>query len=223
MSLNSDIQQSAVQGLITLYELDARKLGGSVYYFHGYNDGVIRWRGNDYVPIAITADGLEMRGDGRASMPKITVANVLNGIHGAISNLCLRYHDFVGAKLTVINTLTAYLNDTNDDNYKKQIWFIEQKGNENLQSVEFELSNPVDFEGQRIPVRQITNYCHWAICGKYKGVECGYKGSQMFDEHGIATDDPAEDHCAGLLSHCVLRFGENEPLPFGGFPSSNLL
>ncbi|MPX14719.1 phage tail protein, partial [Moraxella catarrhalis] len=53
MSFNTDIQQTTVQGFITLYELDARKLGGEIYRFHGHNDGVIRWQGQDFHPIAI--------------------------------------------------------------------------------------------------------------------------------------------------------------------------
>lgn len=74
MSFNTDIQQTTVQGFITLYELDARKLGGEIYRFHGHNDGVIRWQGQDFHPIAIKADGLEMRSDGRASTPKLALA-----------------------------------------------------------------------------------------------------------------------------------------------------
>ena len=37
MNFNTDIQQTTVQGFITLYELDARKLGGEIYRFHGHN------------------------------------------------------------------------------------------------------------------------------------------------------------------------------------------
>ena len=53
MTFNNDVQKSVVQGLITLYELDARKQGGEVYRFHGHNDGVITWQGQNFTPIAI--------------------------------------------------------------------------------------------------------------------------------------------------------------------------
>lgn len=228
MSFNQDIQQSSVQGLITLYELDARHLGADVYRFHGHNhsdnDGVITWQGKDFHPIAISAEGLEARGDGRASVPTLTLANQLNGVQGAISVLCQRYDDFAGAKLTVIHTLADYLTSTDEQNYKKQLWYIEQKTTDNPQTVvAFELSNPVDFEGQKIPVRQITSFCHWAITGKYRGEECGYIGARRFTIDGKATDDPTQDKCGGCLADCVLRFGESEPLPFGGFPASGLI
>lgn len=224
MSFNSDIQQSSVQGLITLYELDARKLGGDVYYFHGHNhednNGIITWRGNHYHPISIKAEGLEMRGDGRASMPKLTIANVLNGVVGAISNLCLRYHDFAKAKITIIHTLADYLDDASEDNYKIQKWYIEQKIDESVEAVQFELANPVDLGGWRIPLRQISDHCNWAMCGRYRGEECAYKGTAMFDKYGKPTDDPAKDRCRGILAHCQLRDNEGS---FGAFPGSSLL
>ena len=151
MSFNTDIQQTTVQGFITLYELDARKLGGEIYRFHGHNDGVIRWQGQDFHPIAIKADGLEMRSDGRASTPKLSIGDKINGIQGAVSALCRLYDDFARAKLTVTHTLQAYLDSHDAQNYRQQEWYIEQKVSENpsLGIVEFELSNPVDFEGQK--------------------------------------------------------------------------
>ncbi len=151
MSFNTDIQQTTVQGFITLYELDARKLGGEIYRFHGHNDGVIRWQGQDFHPITIKADGLEMRSDGRASTPKLSIGDKINGIQGAVSALCRLYDDFARAKLTVTQTLQAYLDSHDAQNYRQQEWYIEQKVSENpsLGIVEFELSNPVDFEGQK--------------------------------------------------------------------------
>lgn len=222
--LHQDIQKTTVTGLITLYELDARKHGGDIYRFHGSNDGVIRWQGHDYEPIAITADGLEVRSDGRASAPTLTIINQLNGVQGAISILCQRFDDFAGAKVRVIQTLADYLTSDDEQNFKIQNWYVEQKTQDDPQSVvKFELSNPVDFEGLKIPVRQITNYCHWAVTGKYRGEECGYIGADRYTKDGKPTDDPAQDKCGGCLADCVLRFGQDKPLPFGGFPASNLI
>lgn len=224
MTLIADIQQTTVQGLITLYELDARRLGGEIYRFHGHNDGIVRWQGQDFAPIAIKADGLEVRSDGKASAPTVSVANNLNGIQGAISILCQRFDDFAGAKLKVIQTLSQYLDSTDNQNYKEQLWYVEQKTSDDPQGfVVFELSNPVDFEGLKIPVRQITNYCHWAVCGRYRGEECGYIGTARYTQDGKPTDDPTKDECGGLVHDCKLRFGENAPLSFGGFPASSLI
>ncbi|AKG10892.1 phage minor tail protein L [Moraxella bovoculi] len=221
MSFNGDVQQPTVQGLITLYELDARRLGADIYRFHGHNDGVIRFRGQDYTPIAITADGLEMRSDGKASTPSLSVADNLNGVQGAISALCRLYDDLAGAKLTITQTLAEYLTSADDANYRQQEWYIEQKTTENPMAgvVEFELSNPVDFAGQKIPVRNITTYCHWAMCGKYRGEECGYTGTKRFTMDGKITDDPSLDACGGTMPDCKLRDNEDS---FGGFPAAGL-
>ncbi len=260
----SDLQKLSVTGLITLYELDATKLGAGIMRWHGHvsfedwqylfkfanksefadstykvnNTGTedivkrdLIWQGNIYNPIPIQSEGLEMRGDGRASTPSLAIANNLNGLQGAISALCLRHEDFAGAKLTVINTMAKYLDAANfaDGNpqaaneYRKQLWYVEQKTSENASAVTFELSNPVDFEGARIPSRDITSFCHWAVHGRYRGQECGYTGTAMFTEDGTPTDDPSKDKCGARLSDCRLRFGDNNPLPFGGFPSSSLI
>ena len=258
--LNSDFQKLSVAGIVTLYQLDATRLGGGVFYWHGhlsYEDWAyiyefankaqfsnkskriapqgteniivrdIIWQGQAYSPVAIKSDGLELRGDGKASMPNLAIANTLNGINGAMSALCLQLSDFAGAKLTVITTLAKYLDAANfaDGNpqarneYKKQVWFVEQKTAENASQVTFELSNPVDFEGMKIPCREITNYCHWAVCGRYRQDPCLYSGSAMFTKDGKPTNDPSLDYCGGSLADCKLR---DNTARFGGFPSSSL-
>ena len=222
MSFNNKIQKDSVQGFITLYELDARKLGGDIYRFHGHNDGVITWQGQDFTPIAIQADGLEVRSDGKASAPTLTIHNDIGGVPQALRFLCLRYGDFAGARLKVIHTLAEYLDSTDEQNYRTALWYIEQKTSETNATTTFELSNPVDFEGLKIPVREITNYCHWAVCGRYRGEECGYTGTARFTIDGKPTDDPALDGCGGTLAECVMRHGANAELPFGGYPASSL-
>lgn len=260
--LESDLQKLSVTGLVTLYELDATKLGAGVMRWHGHvshedwrlifgyldnskyldapgnfnatgeeKDGLVRrdiiWQGQIYSPIPIKSDGLEMRGDGRASMPSLAIANNLNGIQGAISALCLRYDDLAGAKLTVINTLAKYLDAANftDGNpqaaneFRKQLWYCEQKTSENASAVTFELSNPVDMEGARIPSREITSFCHWGINNRYRGSECQYIGTARFTEDGTPTDNAALDKCGSRLSDCRLRNNEKR---FGAFPSSSL-
>ena len=86
--------------------------------------------------------------------------------------------------------------------------------NPSLGIVEFELSNPVDFEGQKIPVRQITTYCNEAVCGRYRGEVCGYTGTARFTHDGKPTDDPTLDRCSGLLAHCKLRDNEGSFVVF---------
>ena len=266
MSLNSDFQKLYVDGLITLYELDASNLGAGILRFHGhisYEDWQkiyqtvdstsftadttlisadklfdvggskvwmrnIIWQGQVFEPMALEVSGLEMRTDGKASSPTLSMANNINGIQGAVSAYCYRFKDFAGAKLKVIRTLAKYLdaeNFANGNQYadpgesKIQHWFIEQKTSENSTQVTFELSNPIDFEGLKIPVRNITGYCDWAMRGDYRGESCKYTGMKYFTEKNEPTDDPSQDKCIGLWGACRLRDNEAN---FGGFPSANM-
>ena len=262
MTLNSDFQKLYVDGLITLFELDARALGAGILRFHGHisyedwekiyssigSDALIGadvgsigkvfdvgsdkvwnrniiWQGQVFEPLALDVSGLEMRSDGKASAPTLSMANNIGGIQGAVSAYCLQFGDFAGAKLKVITTLAKYLDaenfstgnpTANPSEKREQIWFIEQKTSENAQQVTFELSNPVDFEGLKIPTRQISNYCNW----EYRSEECGYIGSAMFTEKDEPTDNPALDRCNYRTSGCRCR--ENE-LHFGGFPASSMV
>lgn len=189
----------------------------------------IIWASQTYTPMPIKSDGLEMRGDGKASTPSLALANNIDGLQGAVSALCLQYDDFAGARLTVINTMAKYLDaanfgegnpSANPNEYRKQVWFVEQKTSENASTVTFELSNPVDFEGAKIPSRDITSFCHWAVHGRYRGAECAYLGAAMFDAEGNPTDDPSKDACGARLTDCRIRNNEGR---YGGFPSSSLI
>ena len=312
MALNSDFQKLYVDGLVTLFELDASTLGAGILRFHGHisfedwerltlsvsdQSGQTRsvvlntepqvisdngsllasadsefnyafgeetpntdsshidskivpygefgkvwawnkttkdwkrsiiWQGETFEPMALEVSGLEMRSDGKASAPTLSMANNIGGIQGAISAYCLQFSDFAGAKLKVITTLAKYLDAENfsagnlsaSNEAKEQLWYIEQKTSENANAVTFELSNPIDFEGLKIPVRQISNYCHWCAMGNYRGEECQYTGTAMFTEKDEPTDNPAFDGCSGRLSSCRIRNNESR---FGGFPASSLL
>ncbi|MEQ1227970.1 phage minor tail protein L [Acinetobacter junii] len=188
----------------------------------------IVWQGQTFEPMALEVSGLEMRSDGKASAPTLSMANNINGVQNAVSALCLQFSDFAGANLKVITTLAKYLDAENfsggnasaSNEAKEQLWYIEQKTSENAQAVTFELSNPIDFEGLKIPVRQISNYCHWCAMGNFRGEECQYTGAAMFTDKDEPTDNPALDRCSGRLSSCRIR---NNEIRFGGFPASSLM
>jgi lambda family phage minor tail protein L len=263
MALNSDFQKLYVDGLITLFELDARALGAGILRFHGHisyeeweriyssigsNELMgdtskligeafknseqktwfrnIIWQGQTFEPMALEVSGLEMRSDGKASAPTFSMANNIGGIQNAVSALCLQFGDFAGAKLKVITTLAKYLdaenfstgNPTASNEAKEQLWYIEQKTSENANAVTFELSNPIDFEGLKIPVRQISSYCAW----EYRSEQCGYTGAAMFTDRDEPTDNPALDKCPKRTNGCECRFGKGNVLRIGAFPASSL-
>ena len=262
--LSSDLQKLSVAGLVTLYELDATKLGGDVFrwhghmsheewqYIYGYTDktkytdasrkttptgqeDIIRrniiWAGQEYTPVAIKTDGLEVRSDGQPSTPVMGMSNNIEGVNGAVTAMCAVYSDFVGSNLRVITLLAKHLDSSNftevnpsadPSQYNQQFWTIEQKTQETSMVVNFELANPLAAQRKRIPSRNITPYCHWAVCGDYRGESCGYTGAAMFTESGQPITNPALDKCGGRISDCKLRFGQHEPLSFGGFASSSI-
>lgn len=193
----------------------------------------IIWQGQTYTPVSIQTDGLEVRGDGRPSAPTLAIKSMIDGNINAVNALCALYNDFAGAKLTVTHLLAKYLDAANfaDGNvtanpseFDSQYWTVEQKTEETIEQVTFELASPLMAQRIKIPTRNITPYCTWAVRNQYRGESCGYIGTRMFTKDGAPTTDPALDKCGGRFKKdCEPRFGVNEPSSFGGFPSSSLV
>jgi len=113
-----------------------------------------------------------------------------------------------------------YVSALADDeaNFTDEIWYIDRKSVETRTHIEFELTAAHDVHGVKLPARVITaNLCPW----KYKGVECGYSGSNYFDIDNNSTN-AAGDVCAKNFRACELRFPEGEEMPFGGFPGAGM-
>lgn len=250
MSLNSDYQKLEPGDAIRLIEVDGSAFGvADVLRFHSHNiphseaeilaaggdesqipAKSIWWQGNEYSAWPYEIDGVEASTTGSSASPKLSVAN----IDASITALCLAYDDMLQAKVTIRDTLAQYLDAVNfpDGNpaadptqEKFQVWYIDAKTSETNEIIEFALSSPMDLQGLMIPTRQLHSMCTWCIRGKYRsGDGCDYAGTKYFDRHGNPVDDPSLDECSGLLSTgCKLRFGENEELPFGGFPGTSLI
>lgn len=232
---NRDIQALEPGNLIRLYELDATRLGGSVWRFHGHAgdslgmpDGTIVWQGQVYGRIQIQASGFDIRGDGRAASPTLQLANELDGVRGAISALCLQFKDLAGAKLRVIETFRHFLDAVNfadgnpsaSDQCRINTWYIEQKTEEDRAQVTFELSSPIDLGGQQLPAQQITKLCRWACRGQYRGEACAYTGSAMFTKKDEPTDNPGLDRCRGSWGSCRKRGNTRR---FGGSLGASLI
>lgn len=249
MSLNSDYQKLEPGNTVRLFEVDGSAFGlDEVLRFHAYNlshtpeeitaaggDSAklaaksIWWQGKEYGAWPCQIEGLEMATSGSTAQPTLTLAN----LNGSITALCLSFEDMAQAKVTIHDTLAHYLdaknfpegNPTADpEQEKKQVYYIDRKSLENDETVEFELASPADLRGLQIPTRQIHSLCTWCSRGWYRtGKGCDYAGTRYFDENGQPVDDPSQDKCGGLLSDCQKRFGENNPVPFGGFPGAALI
>jgi lambda family phage minor tail protein L len=209
--------------------LDATMINptAGILYFHGYNqEGKITWQGRDYFPWPLEATGFQ-RTTERPPTPTLAVSN----INGSITSLCLMYEDLVGAVLTVKSTLAKYLDAVNfpggvnptaspTEEFPDEIWYIERKESEDRQTVKWNLSSALDFNGVQLPRRLIVaNMCYW----KYRSAECSYAGGPVADIHDNPTSNPALDDCSRKVSGCKKRFGDNNPLPYGSFPAAGLM
>ena len=235
----SELQKINPSGIIELFELVLfANIHGSdfTYRFHaGTNEttsyGNVIWDSNTYSALPIEVDGFEYNAEsGTLPRPTIRVSNLF----GAISAILLDVNnttagnDLTGAKLTRIRTLVRYIDAANftggtnpygtPDTTAKlpdEIYYVARKVTEDRELVEFELAAAFDLAGVRAPKRQCNaNLCPWI----YKGSECGYSGTDYFNENDKAVTDVADDKCGKRLSSCQARFGATAELPFGGFP-----
>lgn len=237
----ADVQLLTPGNLVTLYELDCTAIGGLTERYHNHNDGVITWQGHQYFPWAIEARDFERTGEGQQPMPELSVGNIGEDdegspITGVVSALCLALDDLVGATLIRRRTFAKYLDAVNfeggnptadpNEHMPDERWLVSQKKLETPEIVTFVLGSPLQFDNVQLPRRQImANMCVWLTMaepeGGYRGSYCGYTGSAMFDKDGNPVADPSLDKCGGRVSDCKKRFGEWQPLSFGGFPSAD--
>jgi hypothetical protein len=212
-----ELLKSSPYAIIELYELHlVQELHGSseIIRFHaGVNkklpSGDVVWKGNPYSPLPIEVDGFEYTGNGQLPRPTVRISNLF----GSISTLLLGVNeitagnDLTGAKFIRIRTLSRFIDSANfangtnpygtpDPNAEmpQEIYYVDRKANENKAVVEFELAAVFDIAGIRSPKRQcIANICQWT----YRGPECGYTGTNYFDENDnpinsvAATNFPA--------------------------------
>lgn len=235
----SELQSINPSSIIELFELElSTALHGTstTYRFHaGINDvgsGAqdIIWNGNAYTKLPIKVEGFEYNAEsGTLPRPTITVSNLLGAISAILLdvNTTTAGNDLTGAKFTRIRTLVRYIDNANFDGdnpfgtpdttaeFPKEIYYVARKVSEDRASVVFELAAVFDLAGVRAPKRHCSqNLCPWI----YKGSECGYSGTDYFNENDESVDDVADDVCGKKLSSCEARFGANNALPFGAFP-----
>lgn len=199
-SIATEIQKLAPSAVIELFELDATSIGGDIVRFHAGTNQLrqnVVWQGETYSRFPIEATGFEFTGTGPFPRPKIKVSNILS----AITTLLLESNDLLGAKLTRKRTLAKFLdaenftggvNPTADDEAEipDDIYFIDRKSSEDRDVVEFELAAAVDLVGVTVPRRAIIqNICVW----EYRGPECGYTGSPLFDVNDQPIANTAHD------------------------------
>lgn len=238
----SELQKINPSSLIELFELTlTESLHGAdqTYRFHNGSSDVgtqdIIWDGNTYTKYPIQVEGFEYNAES-SSLPRPTLT--ISNVFGAITTLILAANnktpgnDLTGAKLVRIRTLVRYIDAANfeDDTnpygtpdttatLPTETYYLARKVVENRDTAQFEAAASFDLATVKAPKRQCNqNLCPWI----YKGAECGYSGTNYFDENDNSTIIAADDKCGKRLSSCQIRFGTNAELPFGGFPSIGL-
>jgi lambda family phage minor tail protein L len=214
--------------LITLFDIDLTPLGTSAV-FH-FAPGTLgsrkpRWKGFDYEPVPITAEGFERNGRGEQPTPTLSMP-ATDLIIAAVVAL----DDLRRAKVTRWQVYEDNLdNGTSpaDAYFPPDIYMIQRKIRHNTFTgiIEWELSTGLDLWGEEVPRRVATQrICMWSYrvwdggAFQYSGATCPYAGAAMFNEFGVPVANPALDKCGKGLEDCELRFGVNAPLPIGSFP-----
>lgn len=232
-AIASDVQYLAPGQLIELFELDATDIGAiQVYYFTMATSAgaAIEFNGIEYTPLDFEIEGLQISGTGQLPEPTIRLSNTDNALGAAINS----FNDLVGAKLTRRRTFAKYLDGEPGADPTAQfpldIFVVEQKTAQNKYFVEFKLVPFMDYQGIRIPKRQVLRdncpfvYRTWTVSPSgfnYDNViGCPYTDTNYFDYDGGVEGLPEDDICGKRLSDCTLRFpGDDAEVPFGGFPS----
>lgn len=224
-SLTLDIQRLATEALIELFVLDATSLGGTITRFHADTNQLkvsVVWQGNTYSPFPVQADGFEYTGRGKLPRPTMRINNT-DGLVGALVDT---YDDLIGAVVTRKRTFVKYLDAVNFPGglnasadpsaaFPDDVYSINRKAAHTKSVIEFELASSFDVQGVLLPRRQMTqNVCMWT----YRSTECSYTGVPVATVDNIATTSSSLDACGKRLTSCILRFGANGVLPFGGFP-----
>jgi lambda family phage minor tail protein L len=231
-----ELLNSSPFAIIELYELETfAKIHGaanSYYFFAGHNKedtpAEIVFNNHTYLALPIEADGFEYKGDGGLPRPSVRIAN----LQGNISAILLGINEFnfgndlIGARFTRVRTLSRFLDGSNwqsgtnpygtpnpGETMPNEIYYVDRKVSENRDFVEFELVSSFDMAGVRAPKRQaLSNLCQW----EYKSKECGYTGSDKFNEDDTVITTAAAPGYTYTSGADVLSSGvflqENEEL-----------
>ena len=219
-SIISELQSLAPSAIIELFELHtvaALHGNNDIYRFHsGTNmrqaNGDIVWAGNTYQRFPIEVSGFEYNGT-QLPRPTLRVANLFSFVTSVLLNVngITPGNDLMGAKVIRIRTCARYLDAVNFPENKnpfgepdetaeapREIYAVDRKVAENRDYIEFELAAAIDLVNVKLPGRQcISSICQW----KYRGPECGYTGTAVFDENDVAANLVAATNYAAGTSN----------------------
>ena len=175
---------------IELFEIDTRRYAGEILRFHNGKtlQGDVVYAAKTYKSFPFEISDFDIKGDGTLPRPKMTFAN----IDGYVSQLIQGKDDFVGLQVKRIRTFLKYIDAINFvDNinpfgepdasakFPDDEFVINQKTQENKETVTFELVSALDLEEARVPTRiMYSHYCPWT----YRGIGCHYGNKQVHNQ-----------------------------------------
>ncbi len=222
MSLIIDSHKLEPTALMDFYCIDLGPIGatGQVFYIYPGVDASnqpITYQGLTFLPWPVQVTGIDKRGTGSSARPVVEIANV----NRIITELCRTYQDMVGATVWRRRTLASYvLADIGE--YHDEYYVVEQRVSESKDTIKFELSSPMDFMDKQLPgMVAIANSCPHRYKSTAGGSGCSWPGTnptKWFDRFGQPVGSAGLDICGKRMSDCKLRFGDNEPLDYGGNP-----
>jgi len=220
-------QQTEVGAYVELFSLDATPLGGIIHYWTPSRPSSavpIIWRGNTYTSVDVQVEGFEKTTAGAMPRPRISIGNADNVV-GALLTV---YGDLLGCTVTRTKTLYEFLDDQPgadpEQYWPLDIYKVERKVSVTKSMAVMELSTALDNASAKLPrdalIRDVCPLIYRRYSGgafEYTKATCPYADTNYFDRTGIGTT-MAKDCCGKKLSDCRKRFGDNEEIPFGGFP-----
>jgi len=202
--VNAELFNHSKNSCIEFLEISEIPNSSDVIRFHGGLNSIhesVYFDSKEYFYIPYEGSDFGTRSDGRVSRPTIKIIN----FSGFLSKFMMGKDDLLKSRVKRIRTFFRFLDKENFLNYDSEkqfwdsmginpdpeavlrpdIWYINQKIEENKFFVEFELSNALDLEGSTLPRRQIiNNYCYW----KYRGKGCRYSGGVVADSNNVKFD-----------------------------------
>ncbi len=178
----------------------------NTFYFHNnikLSNSSIFWQGKEYVAAPIFAEGFEITSKGVLPTPKLSLTVSDDGISqlSILKDKILQLGDLVGAKVTRIRTLASFLDAENfygstppanfspnpNQEFPRDVYYIDRKSLENKNIIEFELASLLDVQNVKLPGRLVVaNTCN----ATYRGCGCYYEfaSRRNINEHGTIDE-----------------------------------
>jgi len=222
--IKADIQTLNIDSaLVDLYILDATAVGGGRYYFTPHYEGGsnIVFNGITYYALPVSFTGIEISGVS-VSRPRMQVSNINSTFVGLIN----ASNDAVGCKVLRLRTFQKYIDGHAEADpsaqFPMQVFYIEQKTQQNSSIIEWELVSALDFGNRMLPKNKVLSYCirRYRIyrngAMNYSKSNCPYALPIYFTQDGSSTTID-KDVCSKKLSDCERRY-PGQWLPFKGAP-----